>query len=350
MTLSDAANRILLNSGLLQSRTLEEFVLQDSDQPLPTQNLFSSSDALPTIDLYCAGAAEQLAAACRDWGFFQIQNHGIPLELLNRLRAHSHSFFELPLEQKERAAACSANNFYGYGIAKGRTYSPNAWMEAFHMEWTPASQVRRHMERIGIPQPQFEGFCEAVEQYASEAEKLAVQLMELVALGLGLDATTFSRHFAGASTSTVRMNYYPPCPQPSQTLGISPHSDFNIFTILLQDTIAGLQVLKDDDEWVTVKPNPNALVVNVGDTLHAWSNGRIKSVMHRALVNTTEPRLSVVYFFGPHPDTKIDPIPALVSSDCPLRYRSFVYKQFVEQILQNRGKKVFESPLNSLLL
>lgn len=104
-----------------------------------------------------------------------------------------------------------------------------------------------------------------VEEYASKTEKLAVELTELVALGLGLDATTFSRHLEESSTSTVRMNYYPPCPQPSYTFGISPHSDFNIFTVLLHDTVPGLQVLKDD-EWITVEPNPDMLVVNVGDT------------------------------------------------------------------------------------
>lgn len=103
-----------------------------------------------------------------------------------------------------------------------------------------------------------------VEDYATGAEKLAVQLTELVAEGLGIKSTTFSQYFEESSTSTVRMNYYPPCPQPSKTLGILPHSDFNIFTILLQDTVPGLQVLKDN-EWITVQPSQDALVVNVGD-------------------------------------------------------------------------------------
>jgi isopenicillin N synthase-like dioxygenase len=215
-----------------------------------------------------------------------------------------------------------------------------------------------------------------VEEYAAKTEKLAVQLTELVALGLGLDATTFSRHFAESTTSTVRMNFYPPCPQPSRALGISPHSDFNIFTILLHDAVPGLQVLKDG-EWITVQPRPDALVVNVGDTFQvrsvspkpnpssspfpshvhhctscaqAWSNGRVRSVMHRALVNSTEPRLTVVHFFGPHPDAVIAPPAALVDDLHPLQYRAFAYKEMVEQIMHIRGKKVFQSPLNSFLL
>ncbi|KAG0589425.1 hypothetical protein KC19_1G020200 [Ceratodon purpureus] len=263
---------IIQNSGLLRSRTLEEFVRRQSiEEPLPTHNIFPpTSHALPSIDLHSARPEEQLAVACRDWGFFQIRNHGVPPALLDRLRAHSHSFFELPLQQKERAAACKANNFYGYGVAKARTYFPDDWMEAFDMEWTPVPRVRQHVEQVGLPHTQFHDFCGVVEEFASKTEKLAIHLTELVALGLGLDATTFSQHFAESTTSTVRMNYYPPCPQPSHTLGISAHSDFNIFTILLHDAVPGLQVLKDD-EWITVKPSPDTLVVNVGDTFQVQS-------------------------------------------------------------------------------
>lgn len=65
----------------------------------------------------------------------------------------------------------------------------------------------------------------------------------------------------------LRMNYYPPCCMPDKVLGISPHSDTNTITILMQeDKVTGLQIRKGG-EWVQVKPIPNALVVNVGDVL-----------------------------------------------------------------------------------
>lgn len=154
------SERIIQNSGLLRSHTLEEFTDRQSiDQPLPMHDAFApTSQALPCIDLHAAHPEKQLAAACRDWGFFQIRNHGVPLPLLDRLRAHSHSFFQLPLQRKERAAACRANDFYGYGVAKARTYFPDDWMEAFDMEWTPVSRVRQHVERVALPHAQFHDF------------------------------------------------------------------------------------------------------------------------------------------------------------------------------------------------
>lgn len=69
-----------------------------------------------------------------------------------------------------------------------------------------------------------------------------------------------------ASNSVVRFNYYPPCPQPSLTLGLGAHSDPHLLTILHQDLVGGLQICKDG-LWMAVKPKPNALVVNIGDAL-----------------------------------------------------------------------------------
>lgn len=66
---------------------------------------------------------------------------------------------------------------------------------------------------------------------------------------------------------SMRMNYYPPCPQPEKVIGLTPHSDGAGLTILLQvNEVEGLQIRKDG-MWVPVKPLPNAFIVNVGDIL-----------------------------------------------------------------------------------
>lgn len=65
----------------------------------------------------------------------------------------------------------------------------------------------------------------------------------------------------------MRMNYYPPCPQPENVIGLNPHSDMGMLTILLQaNDIEGLQIRKDG-QWIPVQPLPNAFVVNLGDML-----------------------------------------------------------------------------------
>lgn len=107
-----------------------------------------------------------------------------------------------------------------------------------------------------------------IEEFIRNTNRLGLRLTEFLAQGLGLSARTFSQHFAKNDTSFMRMNYYPPCPTPSKTQGIGPHADFNILTLLLQDTVPGLQILKGNS-WITIPPHPDAFVVNVGDCLQA---------------------------------------------------------------------------------
>lgn len=96
--------------------------------------------------------------------------------------------------------------------------------------------------------------------------KLCRVLTEAISAGLGLDENYIYRAFGGEDVEAcVRANYYPKCPQPDLTLGLSPHSDPGGITVLLADDhVKGLQVRKGD-EWVTVKPIPGAFVINVGD-------------------------------------------------------------------------------------
>lgn len=65
----------------------------------------------------------------------------------------------------------------------------------------------------------------------------------------------------------MRVNFYPKCPQPDLTLGLSAHSDPGGMTLLLPDpSVSGLQVRKDD-KWITVQPAPDAFIVNLGDQI-----------------------------------------------------------------------------------
>lgn len=90
--------------------------------------------------------------------------------------------------------------------------------------------------------------------------------MKVLSLNLGLEEGYLQKSFGGEGVGAcLRVNFYPRCPQPDLTLGLSSHSDPGGLTILLpDDDVAGLQVLKDE-KWVTVKPIPNAFIVNIGD-------------------------------------------------------------------------------------
>lgn len=97
-------------------------------------------------------------------------------------------------------------------------------------------------------------------------EKLAYKLLELVSLSLGLAGDRLNEFFEG-QTSFIRLNHYPPCPSPELALGHGWHKDTEALTILFQDGVGGLEVMRKNGEWVGVKPIPNAFVINIGDII-----------------------------------------------------------------------------------
>lgn len=101
--------------------------------------------------------------------------------------------------------------------------------------------------------------------YTKETTKVLERLLDVVSVEHRL-APTYFRDLFGEPEQTLRVNYYPPCPQPELVLGLHNHTDPVVFTALLEDQTRGLQV-KNGDNWVTVDPEPDAVVVFVGDQL-----------------------------------------------------------------------------------
>lgn len=95
-------------------------------------------------------------------------------------------------------------------------------------------------------------------------EKLGRKLVELLSEGLGLCPTRFNHYFEDGAMTSMRLNMYPPCPEPSLAIGLRAHTDPHLLTILHQDNVVGLQV-QVAGEWITVKPRPDCFVVNIGD-------------------------------------------------------------------------------------
>ena len=129
--------------------------------------------------------------------------------------------------------------------------------------------------------------------------------------------------------AALQLNSYPSCPDPDRAMGLAPHTDSTLLTILYQNNISGLQVYRDGAGWVTVPPVPGGLVINVGDLFHILSNGLYPSVLHRVLVNRTRQRFSVAYLYGPPPNVEICPHAKLVGPTRPALYRPVSWNEYL---------------------
>lgn len=102
-----------------------------------------------------------------------------------------------------------------------------------------------------------------MEKCATTMSELAHKLAEILAEKMG-HKSSFFRETCLPTTCYLRMNRYPPCPISPQVFGLMPHTDSDFITVLHQDEIGGLQLVKDA-KWISVKPNPDALIINIGD-------------------------------------------------------------------------------------
>lgn len=61
-------------------------------------------------------------------------------------------------------------------------------------------------------------------------------------------------------------NFYPPCPQPDQAIGLPPHTDYGLLTFLIHNGVPGLQI-EHNGKWFNTNSPQNAILVNTADQL-----------------------------------------------------------------------------------
>ncbi|KAJ7539899.1 hypothetical protein O6H91_11G114200 [Diphasiastrum complanatum] len=305
---------------------------------VPYDGYSEETDQIPVVDLHNSntGTVEErqriisdIGCACKEWGFLQVLNHGVPDRLMQRLTDLGTRFFQMPAAEKEKAA------FGQVGYEGRHVYMPERvqWVETLALVTGPDPNLEDIL-RVTCADYR-EEFIATVNEYIQEIQRVGLVLLELMAESLALEKSFFSQHFEKNSTSVTRFNYYPPCPLPSVALGLFPHADPNCITILNQDDIGGLQIRKDG-RWISVRPLKDTLVVNVGDSLQAWTNGHFKSVEHRAVLNSVKPRLSVVFFYSPYAQAAMAPPLKLVDECHPLLYRPFTWAEYFPRMQKKR--------------
>lgn len=112
-------------------------------------------------------------------------------------------------------------------------------------------------------------------------------------------------------------------------------------TLLLQDDeTQGLHVRKNN-QWIPVEPIPYALVINIGDLMEVMTNGKYKSIEHRAVTNEERARLSIANFYNASVDAEVAPATKLVDEQNPCLYRNFIHKDYIRYHLsrQLKGKR-----------
>ncbi len=287
-------------------------------------------DTIPLLDLGPflageAGADRRLAAELR-WasetvGFYFLTNHGVAQALVDATFRETARFHALPMARK--LAVHINRHEIGYlpiGGADGRNSAfdddtPTDVHEALFIrrERTPddpdvvSGKPWRGLNQwpAGLP-----GFRETILAYWRRIERFGQSLLPLYELALELPAGFFRRRFEGAH-SALRLSHYPPGQQAEDSrYGVAPHTDSGFMTLVPQSVVPGLEIRTVTGKWIAVRPMPGSFLVNAGDLLHQWTNGRFLSTPHRAVNRSCADRYAIPFFYDPNTETMIECLPS----------------------------------------
>ncbi|KAL3739740.1 hypothetical protein ACJRO7_021071 [Eucalyptus globulus] len=300
------------------------YVRTDQDHPLMDDDHGTLLLEVPVIDLNNLSSSdgnlrefelEKLHTACKDWGFFQLINHGVSCSLVEEVKLGVQEFFKLPMEEKRKFWQ-EAGDLEGFGQAFVVSEEQKLdWGDMFFLMSLPRHLRKPHLFPM-LPSP----FRDVLDEYSSALRDLAMKILLLMGKALKMDTKEMIELF-DEGVQHFRMNYYPPCPQPNLVIGLTPHSDAVGLTILLQiNEMEGLQIRKEG-KWIPVKPLPNAFVVNVGDILEIVTNGTYRSIEHRAMVNSVKERLSIATFYSAKLEGDMGPAPSLITPEKPALFK-----------------------------
>ncbi|XP_010551102.2 PREDICTED: gibberellin 2-beta-dioxygenase 4 [Tarenaya hassleriana] len=302
-----------------------------------SQKILAVDEGIPTIDMSLdrSRVSSEIVKACETVGFFKVVNHGVDPRVISAMEQESIAFFSKPAHEKHSVGP--ANRPFGYGFSDIGHKGDTGEVEYLLLQPNPSF--------VSLLSPSISThplkFSSAVNCYVEAIEQLACEILELTAEGLRVPPHTFSRLIRAVDSDCVlRLNHYPPSDQlltgeklsdwstSLPRVGFGAHTDPQILTVLRSNGVEGLQVATSDGSWVPVSPDTSAFCVNVGDLLQVMTNGRFKSVRHRAVTTRQGRRMSTAYFAGPPLSERISPLPD-VSAEQPRReYRSFTWADY----------------------
>ncbi|KAK9947477.1 hypothetical protein M0R45_003101 [Rubus argutus] len=331
---------------LLATKTVQELLTEGELVPqkyvhkegIPDPNSSVELMDTPVIDLDLLTPSsttveqlDKLRSALTEWGCFQVINHGMTPEFLDEVREITKQFFAIPVEEKQKYLR-PVNDIEGYGndmvFSEQQTLD---WTDRLYLTVYPPDQ-----RKLKFWPENPKSFRGTIDQYIRKLQVVTVTVLKAMARSLNLEEDFFLDKYGEQRKMDARFNFYPPCSRPDHVLGVKPHADGTIITILLQDKeVEGLQFQKDD-EWFRALIVPEALLINVGDQAEILTNGMFKSPVHKVVTNALKERISLAVFCIPDSDKEIEPSESLINESRPRLYRKMknyvgIYFEYYQQ-------------------
>ncbi|MGQ7848445.1 isopenicillin N synthase family dioxygenase [Granulosicoccus sp. 3-233] len=272
--------------------------------------------AVDLFDPSSRGYQESLVkvrVAAEDIGFMTLTDTCLGEDDVRRVLSAYRDFFTLPTARKAEFNMANTGSNRGWGASGAEQVDPASnpdFKEVFDcgLELPPGDPLARHTYYAPNRWPtEPAGFRENITDYYTRATRISLDLLSAIASSIDEPADYFRDKF-DKPMALLRGNYYPsrPLDATERDFGIAPHTDYGCLTLLAMDGSPGLEVATRSGDWVPVTANPGTFVINFGEMLQMWSNGRIVATPHR-VIGGAEERMSVPFFFNPRADVNVAP-------------------------------------------
>jgi isopenicillin N synthase-like dioxygenase len=191
------------------------------------------SSKIPFIhfnNLASASELKLLDNACREWGFFYLNNHGIEPSLLQGLESEMREFFQLSQVEKKKIER-TRKNPWGY-YDRELTKQTRDWKEILDIGLGKSSgPFINHRPQWPSHNNSFKPVAEATYRCF---EEVAFSLLDACASNLGVPEQKLRSAFTPEHTSYLRLNHYPSCAKPALPDGLSITEPGNLGIIFIQ--------------------------------------------------------------------------------------------------------------------
>ncbi|MCB0374583.1 MAG: hypothetical protein KDD04_01540 [Sinomicrobium sp.] len=273
--------------------------------------------------------AKQLHTACKDIGFFYLENHGVSKQLIGDIFKQAKALFSLPEKEKMAMHVKHSKAQRGYFPAMEENTNKATYdlKEGFDMSRDLPEDhvnVRKGLTFYGpnVYPESLPSFKPVLDAYYNEMWKLGTRLLNVFAIALGLPETFFDDK-VNDPMAQLRLLHYPPHHKRknSNVLSCGEHTDYGCITILYVDNVSGLQLKDKTGNWIDVPSLADKFIINIGEIMERWTNGLYSATEHRVPDNGGLDRYSVPFFFDPNHEAMIECIPTCISASNPPKYK-----------------------------
>ncbi|CAI0459349.1 unnamed protein product [Linum tenue] len=181
-------------------------------------------------------------------------------------------------------------------------------------------------------------FSKTINSYAEKLSELEKAVRKMIAESFGLEK--YIDEHLNSTNYLLRFSKYNRPNTPDTELGLSPHTDKSLMTILHQNQVDGLELQTKNGSWIKFKPStPNSFIVMTSESLTGWLNGRLGATYHRVMMSGNEARYSLALFSYPKDGYVIEVPEEMVNEEHPLLFKPFYYEEFISFDYHNAGQE-----------